>query len=75
VIHTGSRTAGMIADTAREFVSIPAEAVQEPPEAISGVSGRYIEGIATLGERIVLILNAEELLKATETIAIAPAGA
>ncbi|MBW4494949.1 MAG: chemotaxis protein CheW [Oscillatoria princeps RMCB-10] len=75
VIHTGSRTVGMIADTAREFVSIPAEAVQEPPEAISGLSGRYIEGIATLGERIVLILNVEELLNATDTIALTQAGA
>ncbi|MCU0516114.1 MAG: chemotaxis protein CheW [Oscillatoria sp. Prado101] len=74
VVHTGSRTAGMIADTAREFVSIAAEAVQEPPAAISGVSGRYIEGIATLGERLVLILNVEELLSATETIAVMPAG-
>jgi len=74
VIHTGSRTAGMIADTAREFVSIPAKAIQAPPEAISSMSGRYIEGIATLGERIVLILNADQLLNATETIALTPAG-
>lgn len=62
VIHSHHRTVGLIVDTAREFLAIPEQAIQPPPEGISHLSGRYLEGIATLGERVVLLLNVEELL-------------
>jgi purine-binding chemotaxis protein CheW len=68
VINTGNRSVGLIADTAREFVSIPGNVVQPPPEGISGLSGRYLTGIAMLGERMVLILNPEEVLNFTNGI-------
>lgn len=66
VIQTGSRVVGAIADSAREFVSIPTSAIQPPPEAI-GASGKYISGIIRLGERIVLLLNVEEILESHNT--------
>lgn len=70
VIHSSNRSVGLIADTAREFVSISSDVVQPPPEGISGLSGRYLTGIAMLGERMVLILNAEELLNFTNAISL-----
>lgn len=63
VIGTGARTVGLVVDTAREFLAIPEDTITEPPEEISGLSGRYLEGIATLGERLVLILDIDEVLK------------
>lgn len=68
VVKSINRTVGLIADTAREFVSISSDGVQPPPEGISGLSGRYLTGIAMLGERMVLILNVEELLNFTNDI-------
>ncbi len=68
VIQTGNRTVGLIADTAREFVSIPGNAVQPPPEGMSGLSSRYLTGIAMLGKRMVLMLNVQELLNFTNGI-------
>lgn len=68
VVKTSSRTVGLIADTAREFVSISSDIVQPPPEGISGLSGRYLKGIAMLSERMVLILDVEEILKFTNDI-------
>jgi purine-binding chemotaxis protein CheW len=62
VIASNGRTVGLIVDTAREFLSIPSSAIQPPTEAISGLSGKYLEGIATLGERIILILNLDEVI-------------
>lgn len=70
VIHSSNRSVGLIADTAREFVSISSDVVQPPPEGISGLSGRYLTGIAMLGERMVLILNAEELLNFTKAVSL-----
>lgn len=73
VVAQGGRSVGLIVDTAREFVTIAADAVQPPPEALSGLSGKYLRGIARLGERLVLILDIDEVLNFTETPA--PRGA
>jgi purine-binding chemotaxis protein CheW len=62
VVSTGGRTIGLIVDTAREFVRIPAAAVEPPPEAITGLSGKYLEGIATIDGRMVLVLNLKEVI-------------
>jgi purine-binding chemotaxis protein CheW len=59
VVMAGGRRVGLIADTASEFVRIPAGAIQPPPEGVSGDSSRYVRGVALLGERVVLILDAQ----------------
>jgi len=65
VVDADGRRVGLLADEAREFITIPEAAVQPPAASISGLNGNYIEGIATLGERIVLILNIQSVLDAT----------
>jgi purine-binding chemotaxis protein CheW len=70
VINVDNRTVGLIADSAREFISIPQEAISPPPEAISGLSGKYLAGVAMLKERLILILNAEEIIKSTTDISL-----
>ena len=62
VVSAGARTIGLIVDTAREFVRIPPGTIEPPPEAITGLSGRYLEGIATIGGRMILVLNLEEVI-------------
>ena len=68
VVNARSRMIGLIVDSAREFISIPSSAIQPPNDAISGTRGKYIEAIATLGERIILILNLDEVIDPVETI-------
>jgi purine-binding chemotaxis protein CheW len=63
IVRGDGRLAGLVVDAAREFVRIPASAMQPPPEGISGLSGRYLAGVATIGDRLVLVLELEELLK------------
>ena len=62
VINTGTRVVGMIVDTAREFLKIPAASIAPPPDALTGLSGRYLEGIATVNERPILVLNLDAVL-------------
>jgi purine-binding chemotaxis protein CheW len=62
VINTGGRVVGLVVDTAREFLKISQESIEPPPEALTGLSGHYLEGIATVGERPILILNLEAVL-------------
>jgi purine-binding chemotaxis protein CheW len=62
VINTGDRVVGLIVDTAREFIKFPTESIEPPPEALTGLSGKYLEGIATIKERMILILNLAAVL-------------
>jgi purine-binding chemotaxis protein CheW len=66
VVSLRNRTIGLVVDSAREFLSIPSEAIQPPNEAISGLSGKYLDGIATLEDRMILILNLDEVINVAE---------
>ena len=70
VVQIANRTVGLIVDTAREFVLIAQESVQPPPETVSGLNGKYLSGIANLGEKVVLILNVEELLQSEQLVTV-----
>jgi purine-binding chemotaxis protein CheW len=68
VIQCHSRTVGLIVDTSREFLRIPEDCIQDPPEEMAFISGKYLSGIATFDNRIILILNVEELIAISETV-------
>jgi purine-binding chemotaxis protein CheW len=63
VINTGTRVVGLFVDTAREFIKIPTESIEPPPEALTGLSGHYLEGVATIDERMILILDLDAVLE------------
>lgn len=67
VLQHEERRVGLMVDDAREFVKIPDGEIKPPGAAIAGLSGDYIDGIATLGERIVLVLKLAEVLETTPT--------
>jgi purine-binding chemotaxis protein CheW len=62
VVKNGKRVVGLLVDSAREFATIADNDIQPPPETIADMSGRYLEGIARVGSRLVLVLNVTELL-------------
>jgi len=62
VVHDGGRSVGLVVDAAREFVSIDPASIQPPGAALTGLSGRYLEGVANIGDRLVLVLNLAEAL-------------
>ena len=68
VVHHGDRTVGLVVDGAREFAAIDPAAIQPPATALSGLSGRYLEGVANLGDRLVLILNLESVLTFSDSM-------
>jgi purine-binding chemotaxis protein CheW len=66
VVQAGARMIGLVADAAREFVSIPPDAIQPPNEALTGMSGRYVDGIASVRDRLILVLNLDRILNFAE---------
>jgi purine-binding chemotaxis protein CheW len=72
VVRNGGRTVALMVDTAREFARIAEDAIEPPPAAVSGLSGRYLRGIASHADRIVLILDMAELLDAQFDLQMPP---
>jgi purine-binding chemotaxis protein CheW len=71
VTNTNGRTIGLLVDSAREFMSISNEAVQPPPDSMTGLSGKYLKGIVTIADRVVLIIDLDELVKVDQVRAAA----
>jgi len=66
VEHEGRRV-GLLVDDAREFVTMRANVIHPPNEAVGSTSGNYLDGVAMLGDRIVLVLNIREVVETTPT--------
>jgi len=70
VVQSAARLVGLIVDSAREFINIPPDAVQPPHEALAGMSGRYVEGIASIGGRLILVIDLSRILDFAETLSV-----
>ena len=68
VVQVAGRSIGLITDAAREFTRIAPEAINPPSDALSGTTGKYLEAIATVGDRLILLLNLAEVVKTAEEI-------
>jgi len=62
VVQSDGRTVGLIVDSAREFMTIPPTAIKPASDALTGMSGRYIRGIATLTDRMIIVLELDRVL-------------
>jgi purine-binding chemotaxis protein CheW len=69
VLHSAGRSVGLVVDEAREFVRIPADAVQARQDALPA-GGDYVQGVASVNGRLIVVLALEPLLNFT---AAAPA--
>ncbi len=66
VINLEGRVVGMTADLAREFVQVDENEIKLPPDSLTGPSVAYLEGIVSLQERLVLVVNLARLLDTQE---------
>jgi purine-binding chemotaxis protein CheW len=68
VVRDGERSVGLVADGAKEFVKLDPASIQPPGAALTGLSGRYLEGVANIGDRLILVLNLAETLTFTDPV-------
>lgn len=71
VVQVDGRTIGLVVDSAREFLTIPETAIKPPSEALAGMSGRYLRGIVTSDDRMILILDLHAVLNPEDPAVVA----
>lgn len=68
VVQAEGRSVGLLVDTCREFLTISPNSIQPPGDRLTGVGTHYITGIATMNDRLIVILNLGALLDSAEPI-------
>lgn len=66
VLKVLNRTVGLMVERVLEVADLPAGVVSEPPEMGSSRRNPYLKAVARQGETIVVLLDAERLLTASE---------
>jgi purine-binding chemotaxis protein CheW len=57
---------GMIVDSASDVLDIDTDAIENPPEIVGGIKSKYLHGIAKVSERLLVLLNLEQVLDKQE---------
>lgn len=75
-ISAHGRTVALLVDSAREFRLLPSTAIKPVEETLHGIDGNYLRGVATVGERLVFLIDLGAVLAPEEVAppALAEAG-
>ena len=67
------RVVALIVDAAREFRSIPRDTIRPISQTLHGIEGNYVQGVASLKDRLVLLLDVVAVLHLDGTLPAAAA--
>ncbi|TDL83312.1 chemotaxis protein CheW [Peribacillus frigoritolerans] len=61
---------GLIVDAANDVIDLALDEVESAPEVVGAVEADYVEGIAKIGRRLMIILDLNKVLAADKTFAL-----
>lgn len=74
VLNMASTVIGIVVDSVSDVTGIAADQLKPPPEFGRSVDARFLTGIGMVGERMILLLDIDEMLKAEALSLMAAAG-
>lgn len=66
VVKLHQRIVALLVDAAREFRVIPTDAIKPVEHTLHGIQGNYVRGVATVRDRLVLLLDLEVVIDRDE---------
>ncbi len=63
VTEVGNKVIGLLVDAVSQVIKVPAAAVEGAPEEVLEVDTDYITGVGKIGERLIIMLDLQRLLK------------
>ncbi|UFU01046.1 chemotaxis protein CheW [Radiobacillus kanasensis] len=66
IVYMNDLEVGLIVDAAYDVIDIPTEQIEPTPEVIGTVNVDYIEGVAKIDSRLLILLNMERVLASDE---------
>lgn len=62
IVNIGRQTVGMTIDAAADVVSFESEDIEPSPSLVTGIDVEFIEGVAKISNRLLIILSLERIL-------------
>ena len=66
IMNINGHTIGMVVDSVSDVVTLTPDQVKPAPDLGATVSGEYLQGLGTLGERMLILLDIDKLLGSEE---------
>ena len=66
ILNVGGIVLGAVVDAVADVVALPAEAIKPAPQFQGQVDASFVRGIATTGERMLIVMDIESLLSGAE---------
>ncbi|MGP4107005.1 chemotaxis protein CheW [Virgibacillus sp. L01] len=66
IVYLDDMEVGLIVDAANDVIDIPENAIEPAPEVIGSVDVDYIDGVAKLDNRLLILLNLQKVLTKEE---------
>lgn len=70
VVELNDRVVGFMMDAVREVIRVDRSVIEPPPDLAIGIDTHYIKGVAKLEDRLLILLELEEVLTAEEKTAV-----
>lgn len=62
VVQQGDRVVGLVADVAREVLSIPSEAIRPPPDVVASQAAGFVKAVAQAGGRLIMLIDCDRII-------------
>jgi purine-binding chemotaxis protein CheW len=66
VVSVEGKEAGLIVDGATDVLDVPEDCIEPPADIVGGVKAEYLQGVAKLDKRLLIMLNLEKVLNPEE---------
>lgn len=66
VVKHEDKKVGLIVDTVSEVIDVNEDLIENAPEIVKGISNRYVTGMIKLDNRIIILINTENILSKDE---------
>lgn len=75
ILNVANRVVGMVVDSVSDVLELSAEQVKPAPELSSAVDASYILGLGSVGERMLILMDIERLMSASDMALVSKAAA
>lgn len=66
ILNLGGRVVGMVVDGVSDVMQLQAHQIRNVPEIVANIDTKYITGLATLDEKMFILIDIEQLMNSQE---------
>ncbi|MED2973303.1 chemotaxis protein CheW [Fictibacillus sp. B-59209] len=66
IVNTDEMEVGLIVDSANDVLDIPTADIEPTPEVAGGINAEYLDGVAKIGDRLLILLQLDKVLNKEE---------